>query len=113
MRTTDALTYDQALAEWLTEPEFRARWEATALAREVACYLVRYRTERSLSQTALARQIGMTQSQVSRLEDGEHEPRLATLRRLSDALGMRLTLSIEPPPSEQPDAASRVTVSVN
>lgn len=112
MRETEALTYDQALAEWLTEPDFRARWEATALAREVACFLVRYRTERSLSQTALAKQLGMTQSQVSRLEDGEHEPRVATLRRLSDALGMTLTLSIEPPTSEQPEAASRITVSI-
>lgn len=103
-----ALTYDEALAEWLQDPDFRSEWEASALAREVACFLVKYRAEHQLTQTALARQLGMRQSQVARLEDGDHEPRVATLRRLSEALGMRVNLSIEPD-----GKASRLQVAVS
>lgn len=110
-RKKDALTYDEALAEALADSEFREAWEATALAREVAVFLVRYRTDHRLSQTALARRLGVSQSQVARLEEGEHEPRVATLRRLSEVLGMTVNLTIEPPAG--PSAAARVSVAVS
>ena len=89
------------------DPEFRAFWERTALARAVATVLIGYRVEHGLTQTQLARQLGMRQPQVARLEIGEHTPSLDTLRRLSELLGMRLILAISPavkgtPPPEVP-----------
>ncbi|MBI2301317.1 MAG: hypothetical protein HYU66_20605 [Armatimonadetes bacterium] len=79
------LTYDEMMAGRLLDPVFRAQWEATALAREVSLW--------------------------ARLEEGDHEPRIATLRRLSEVLGMRLSLSIEPPAETSSDG-SRVTVAI-
>ena len=79
-----------------TDPEFRSYWERTALGRAVARVLIGYRVEHALSQTQLARQLGMSQRQVARLEIGEGTPSLQTLRSLAQLLGKRLVLAITP-----------------
>ena len=89
------------------DPEFRAYWERTALARAVANTLIGFRVEHGLTQTQLARQLGMRQPQVARMEIGEHTPSLDTLRRLAQLLGLRLIVAISPaadgtPPMEVP-----------
>lgn len=109
--STRLIPWREILEEDLRDPAFRAEWEATALAREIANWVIKYRADHHLSQTALARRLGMTQSAVSRLEEGDHEPRIATLRKLSEVLGMRLSLSIEPPAEASSDG-SRVTVAI-
>src|SRR5882724_8807962 len=67
------------------DPEFRREWERTAFARDVAIRIVRYRTENKLTQAALARKIGTTQSVIARLESGDHAPSILTLAKLSAA----------------------------
>ncbi|HET7303220.1 MAG TPA: helix-turn-helix transcriptional regulator [Segeticoccus sp.] len=80
----------------LTDPDYQAEHERTRLATAVAIRVLRYRTEHELTQTAFGRLVGMPQSHVARLEAGEHEPSLATLVRLSAALGVDFTLQIDP-----------------
>jgi predicted transcriptional regulator len=43
--------------------------------------VIGYRVDHGLSQTGLARLLGMHQPAVARLEAGDHEPSLATLSR--------------------------------
>ncbi len=50
--------------------------------------LRRIRRERDLSQEALADLAGVTRNHMSELERGRREPRLGTLVRIADALGM-------------------------
>jgi len=45
-----------------------------------------------LSQSALAAEVGTTQSAISRWERGHDEPRLTTLDQILRACGLRLTL---------------------
>jgi hypothetical protein len=45
----------RVLAEDLQDPEFRAEWERTAVARAVAIRVVGYRAEHGLTQTQLAK----------------------------------------------------------
>ena len=89
-------TFDESLAEDLKDPEFRAEWERTAVARAVANEIVKYRGAHHLTQTELARQLGMQQSAIARLELGEHEPSIATLARLSRGLGINFHIDITP-----------------
>lgn len=90
-------TSEQLLAEDLaSDPELRAAWERTALARAVALAIVRYRGEHALSQRALAERAGMSQPQVARLELGEYNPRMETLMRLSSRLGLEFKIDIRP-----------------
>jgi transcriptional regulator with XRE-family HTH domain len=90
-------TNDELIGEQLrTDPEFRAEWERTALARAVAVAIVRYRGEHDLSQRELGQRLGMKQPQVARLELGEVNPSMETLMRVSAALGIEFTIDVRP-----------------
>ncbi len=84
------------LAKELEDPEFRAEWERSAPARAVANRLIAYRGEHNLTQTALARKLGVSQPAVARLEIGEHVPTLPTLIRIAKALGIEILIDIKP-----------------
>lgn len=96
MKMTDLRTGRRILAEHLKDPEFRERWEKTALARAVALRLIAYRAEHGLSQTALSNTLGMKQPAVARLEAGERNPSWETLARISEALGVEFLVDIAP-----------------
>jgi DNA-binding XRE family transcriptional regulator len=78
------------------EPDLRASWERTALARAVALSVVGYRIEHHLTQTKLAEILGVRQPQAARLELGEHTPSLEMLRRIARALGLRFIIEVAP-----------------
>lgn len=97
MKLSDLPTHEEVLAAHLdSDPEYRREWERTALARAVAVKVIAYRAEHGLSQTALAKQLKMSQPAVARLESGEHNPTFPTLLRISDALGIELAIDITP-----------------
>ena len=97
MRLSELKTNDMLVAEQLrTDPEFRAEWERTALARAVALAIVRYRAERDFSQRELAERLGMRQPQVARLELGAVNPSMETLMRVSAQLGIEFTIDVRP-----------------
>ncbi len=87
---------DEVLSRQLEDRAFREEWDRTAFAREVAVRVVTYRAEHGLSQSALAKILGMAQPGVARLESGDHTPTIETLRRLSRALGTDLTIDVGP-----------------
>ena len=96
MKLQSMRSSDKVNARQLKDPAVRAEWERTAVARAVAVRLVEYRAEHALSQTALARQLGMKQPAVARLEAGEHNPSFDTLARLSSALGIEFHIAVTP-----------------
>jgi transcriptional regulator with XRE-family HTH domain len=92
-------TNDELIAEQLrSDPEFRDEWERTALARAVAVAIVRYRSDHELSQRELAERLGMKQPQVARLELGEVNPSMESLKRISARLGIEITIEVRPVP---------------
>jgi transcriptional regulator with XRE-family HTH domain len=97
VKLSEMKTNDELIAEQLrTDPEFRAVWERTALARAVAVAIVRYRVEHDVSQRELAKRLGMKQPQVARLELGEVNPSIDTLMRVSSRLGIEFTIDVRP-----------------
>ena len=81
-------------SEWLTEQskdtEFRAEYDRLQSAFDVA----RLRMKRGLTQAELASMVGTRQSSISRLESGKSEPSLSFLRRVIEALGGRIEITI-------------------
>lgn len=97
MKLREMKTNDELIAEQpRTDPEFRAEWERTVLARAVAVAIVRYRAEHDLSQRDLAEHLGMKQPQVARLELGVVNPTIETLMRLASQLNLELTIDVRP-----------------
>ncbi len=96
MKISDMPTHADVTRTLLQDPELRAEWERTALARAVAIAVVRYRADHQLSQRQLAEQLGWKQPAVARLELGESTPSFATLCELAQKLDLELVLSITP-----------------
>lgn len=82
-------------------PAFRAERDRLAEYAEVAAQIILYRTRNGLSQQELARRVGTSHSAISRLESGQHRTSVETLRRVANALNLRLRISLEPVPESQ------------
>lgn len=108
MNLENLIPFERVLEEELRDPEFRAEWERLAPARAVANRLIAYRADHGLTQTALARLLGMSQSAIARLEIGEHIPTLATLLKLSDVLGLEILVTMTPPGQRRQGAAQEL-----
>lgn len=96
MRLPDLPSEDEILAEELHDPAFRDGWDRARFAREVANRVISYRVQHELSQTALAKLLGVKQPQVARLEAGEVTPSIDTLTRLASRLGLEFHIDITP-----------------
>ena len=97
MKLSGMKTREELLAEQLRDdPEFRAEWERTALARAVAVTLVRHRADHGMSQRDVAEVLAMKQPQVARLERGEVNPSMEMLMRISAGLGIEFTIDVRP-----------------
>lgn len=90
------IPHQEVLAQELEDPEFRREWERTALARWLAIEVVHYRAEHGLSQRKMAEHLGVHQSDVARMELGEHNPSMERLVRVAKALDLELLIDICP-----------------
>ncbi len=94
MKVRDLTTAEGLPTSDRNDPEHRVETDRTRLAHEVAMRVIAYRAEHKLTQTELARMLGMRQPHIARLEAGEHEPSLATLSRLARVLDMEFHIDI-------------------
>jgi HTH-type transcriptional regulator/antitoxin HipB len=78
------------------DPEYARLWAEYAIARTIAQQLIKYRLANNLSQEELARRVGTSHSQISRLESGQHHSSVATLEKIADALELDLTITFTP-----------------
>lgn len=60
--------------------------EEEALRQKLGSQIVAFRTRLRISQTSLARQLGITRTRLGRWEKGSHAPSLGQILRLSGAL---------------------------
>jgi ribosome-binding protein aMBF1 (putative translation factor) len=92
----ELISADEIHEQNMRDLDYRREHDRTRIANDVAIRLIRYRADHGLSQSALARKLGMPQPNVARLESGDHEPTLSTLARLSEALDLDLSVDIKP-----------------
>ena len=85
-----------AAEEQIADPRFRAEWQRLAPAREFAVALLRYRSEHKLNQRQLAKQLGVSQPRVVKLESAEHNPEVDTIIKAVRQLGIEFVLDVAP-----------------
>ena len=95
VKLSDLRTADEIHEQDMRDLDYRREYERTRLANDVAIKVIQYRTTHNLSQAALAKMVGMRQPNIARLESGDHEPSVATLARLADALGLDFSVDIK------------------
>ena len=88
--------FRDTLNERLKDPDFRAEWEALEPERQIVKAMLTNREEQHLTQKELAEATGITQADISRLENGTANPSLKTLKRLAAGMGMKINLEFIP-----------------
>lgn len=88
--------FRETLNERLLDTEFRAEWEALEPERQIMKAIIDGREEKDLTQKQLAEATGITQADISRLENGTGNPSIRTLKRLAEGLGMTLKVEFIP-----------------
>ena len=86
---------EEHLQEKRRHPSFRELQELDEEKLKVAKVIISARIRRGLSQTTLARKLGVTQQQVSKLENGDFD-HLATLQKVLTVLGYHVKVSAVP-----------------
>ena len=71
----------------MKNPEFAAEWEKQRPEREYVRAIVAARMEQNLTQAELARRTGIRQSNLSRIENGNCSPTVATLQQIANGMG--------------------------
>lgn len=80
---------DEALKN---DPELRAEYDAMAPEYDIIQAMIDARKDLNLTQKELSERTGITQADISRIENGTRNPSLNMMKRLAEGMGMVLKL---------------------
>ncbi len=89
------------LDEQLEDKEFREEYENMSPEFDIIRAMVAARKERNMTQKELAEKTGITQADISRIENGTRNPSLDMIKRLAKGMGMRLKLEFISEPTKR------------
>ena len=93
---TRRTNFDHYLQDQLRDPDFAARFVKAGEAWDLAIKLAGLRRDAGLSQKELAKRVGTSQQQISRLESPSYEGHsLSMIRRVAEALGCTVRVEVE------------------
>ena len=88
--------FREFLEEQLQDPEFKKEWDELEPEFAIVQALIDARKNAGLTQKQLSERTGIAQSDISKLENGDGNPSLKTLKRLAFAMDMNLKLEFTP-----------------
>lgn len=86
--------FDDYKKEWMKNPKFRKAYDDLELEYALIDKIIEKRIKEGLTQTEIARRMGTKQSAISRFESGNYNPTLAFIKKLADALDVKLKITI-------------------
>lgn len=91
------MRWEDLRREWFADPEFRAAFEEEYPYHELSLEIGGLRADMDLTQTEFGRLIGVPQSTIARLESGQQNPSVGTLKRIAEATGTELVIEFRHP----------------
>ena len=88
--------WDKFLEKQLQNPEVRAEWDALEPEFAIIQAMIDARKTTGLTQKQLSELTGIAQGDISRIENGNANPSLNTLKRLATAMDMSLKIEFTP-----------------
>jgi len=76
----------------LRNPDVKAEYDALEPEYDIIQAMIDARNKQNLTQKELSAKTGITQSDISRIENGTRNPSLNMMKRIAEALGMSLRL---------------------
>ena len=89
-------TFRNYLNERLEDPEFRKVWEESQPDYQIVMAIAKARAKSGMTQKELAEKSGIIQAEISKMENGNANPSLKTLKKLAAGMNMKLVISFEP-----------------
>ena len=84
------------LHEQMNDPEFRREYETLEIEEAIIQAFINARKFSGLTQKQLSVKNGITQPDISKLENGNANPSIRTLKRLATAMDMKLKVEFLP-----------------
>ena len=91
-----AIPFEKLKADLMKDPGFRREYEKLEPEFAIARAIIDARVKRKISQEELARKMGTGQAVISRLEGANASPSLSLIKRLANALGLKVELRLTP-----------------
>lgn len=85
----------------LQNPQVRSEYEALQPEYDIIQAMIDARVSQNITQKELAIRTGITQADISRIENGTRNPSLNMVKRLAQGLGMQLKLEFIPTPTKR------------
>ena len=89
-------SYAEFKRKSLENPEVKAANDELQLEYDIIQAMIDVRKSQNMTQKDLARATGITQADISRIENGTRNPSLEMVKRLAAGMGMRLKLEFIP-----------------
>ena len=89
-------TLNEMLSEEMKNDEFRKEYEAIQPALDVIRAMVDARNSVNMTQKELSERTGISQADISKIENGTRNPSLNLLKRLAEGMGMTLKIEFVP-----------------
>ena len=83
------------LKELMKDPEFRKEWESMEPEFQIIKAMTDARNEKGITQKELSSITGITQGDISKLENGTANPSIRTLQRIAEGLGKNLVIQFK------------------
>lgn len=89
-------TLNEMLSEEMKNDEFRKKYEAIQPELDVIRAMVDARNSVNMTQKELSERTGISQADISKIENGTRNPSLNLLKRLAEGMGMTLKIEFVP-----------------
>lgn len=89
-------TFSEYKKKCLENPEFKAEYDALQPEYDIIQSMIDARKMQKLTQKDLSERTGISQADISRIENGTRNPSLEMVKRLAAGMGMYLKLEFVP-----------------
>ena len=94
------VSYKEYKEKALSNPEVREEYDALQPEYDLIQAMIDARISQNITQKELSDRTGITQADISRIENGTRNPSLAMVKRIAAGLGMQLRLEFVPAPAK-------------
>lgn len=90
------ITYKEYKNKCLEDSNFKKEYDDLETEYDIINAMIKARKEKGLTQKQLSELTGISQADISRIENGTRNPSLEMIKRLATGMGMRLKLEFIP-----------------
>ena len=94
-------SFDDYFNEKMKDPVIKQEYDALEPEYAIIQAMIDARINQHMTQKDLSAKTGITQADISRIENGTRNPSLAMVKRLAEGLGMQLKLELVPRTAKQ------------